>query len=129
MIIDAGSTTATLGRRRLSSAPTAAGDHRPPAATASNGVLIQGGATGNTIGGTTAAARNVISGNAVCGVYLIGQGTSGNVVEGDYIGTNADRQRRAAQPHQRCRHRLRGVGQHHRRDHHRRPQRHLGQHV
>jgi hypothetical protein len=52
------------------------------------GVLIGGGATGNTVGGTAAGARNVVSGNNV-GVVLIGAGTSGNVVEGDYIGTNA----------------------------------------
>jgi hypothetical protein len=43
----------------------------------------------NTIGGTTAAARNVISGNTWSGVYIIGSGTTGNVVEGNYIGTNA----------------------------------------
>jgi hypothetical protein len=55
----------------------------------SNGVLIQGGAARNTIGGTTAAARDVLSGNAVCGAYLLDQGTSDNVVEGDYIGTDS----------------------------------------
>jgi hypothetical protein len=55
----------------------------------SNGVLVQNGATGNTIGGTTSAARDVLSGNGVCGAYLLGQGTSGNVVAGDYIGTDS----------------------------------------
>jgi hypothetical protein len=49
------------------------------------GVVIQSGATGNTIGGTTASARNVISGNTNSGVSI----TSGsNTVEGNYIGTN-----------------------------------------
>ena len=43
---------------------------------------------GNTIGGTTAAAANVISGNASDGVD-IDNGTSDNVVEGNYIGTDA----------------------------------------
>jgi titin len=53
------------------------------------GVEILNGATGNTIGGTTAAARDVISANAGNGVRITGSGTNGNVVEGDYIGTNA----------------------------------------
>ena len=49
-----------------------------------SGVVINY-AVGNTIGGTTAAARNVISGN-LNGVYIAGG--SANVVEGDYIGTD-----------------------------------------
>lgn len=40
----------------------------------------------NIIGGTTAAARNVISGNRFDGVEI---GGNGNVVQGNYIGTNA----------------------------------------
>ena len=51
-----------------------------------DGVELGTGATGNTIGGTTAAARNVISGNANAGVEI--DGANGNVVEGDYIGTD-----------------------------------------
>jgi hypothetical protein len=54
-----------------------------------DGVVIQGGATDNTVGGTTSAARNVISGNSQAGVVITDSGTSGNVVEGDDIGTNA----------------------------------------
>ena len=61
-------------------------------ANARDGVSIWG-ASNNTIGGTTAAARNVISGNGADGVYIDtsqGQGTAtGNVVEGNYIGTDA----------------------------------------
>ncbi len=45
--------------------------------------------SGLTIGGTSAASRNVISGNSNAGVYLVGSGTTGNVVIGNYIGTNA----------------------------------------
>jgi titin len=52
------------------------------------GVELIGGATGNTIGGITAAARDVISGNTGDGVYVSNAGTSGNIVEGDYIGTD-----------------------------------------
>ena len=51
------------------------------------GVFIAG-ATRNTIGGTTAAARDVISGNGFDGVYLFLTGTANNVVEGDFIGTD-----------------------------------------
>ena len=54
----------------------------------SAGISIAFSAASNTIGGTTAAARNVLSGNSYAGVYLDGAG-SGNVIEGNYIGTNA----------------------------------------
>ena len=53
-----------------------------------NGIDIIGGA-GNLIGGTTAAERNVISGNTYYGVYVSGAAATGNVVQGNYIGTNA----------------------------------------
>ncbi len=52
------------------------------------GVLINAAATNNTIGGTTAAARNVISGN-VFGLQIAEAGTSNNIVQGNFIGTNA----------------------------------------
>ncbi len=42
----------------------------------------------NTIGGTTASARNVISGNTGNGVFLSGNATKGTVIEGNYIGTD-----------------------------------------
>jgi hypothetical protein len=42
----------------------------------------------NTIGGTTAAARNIISGNAGTGIAM-DQGSFANVVQGNYIGTDA----------------------------------------
>ena len=52
------------------------------------GVLVYDGASNNTIGGTTAGDRNIISANAEDGLYLTGTGTSGNVIEGNYIGTD-----------------------------------------
>ena len=55
-----------------------------------NGVQIDAASTANTIGGTTSAARDVISGNSMWGLYITDAGTSGNVVEGDYIGTNGN---------------------------------------
>ncbi len=57
-------------------------------ANALGGVLLAAGAQSNTIGGTVAGARNVISGNTTAGVFFNGTGTSGNLVEGNYIGTN-----------------------------------------
>jgi len=50
--------------------------------------VILNNASNNVVGGTTPAARNLISGNGLTGVYMI-TGT-GNVVAGNYIGTNAD---------------------------------------
>src|SRR5205085_1287258 len=50
------------------------------------------GASGNVIGGTTAAERNVISGNSVRGVDITGIGNllpGGNLVQGNFIGTDA----------------------------------------
>ena len=46
-------------------------------------------AAGNTIGGTAVIDRNIISGNADVGIMLIGAGTTGTNVQGNYIGTNA----------------------------------------
>ncbi len=54
------------------------------------GVYIIGGASGNTIGGTTPGARNVISYNSGDGIHLDGGGTSGNLVQGNFLGTNAN---------------------------------------
>jgi len=50
------------------------------------GVYILSDASGNTVGGAAAGARNVISGNFT-GIAV---GTSGNKVQGNYIGTAAD---------------------------------------
>ena len=53
-----------------------------------SGVVIQAGATGNTVGGTSALAADVISGNDGDGVVITGAGTNANLVEGDLIGTS-----------------------------------------
>ncbi len=54
-----------------------------------NGVIINLGATNNTIGGTAAGQANVISGNTFDGVRMLDSDTSANTVAGNLIGTNA----------------------------------------
>ena len=54
------------------------------------GIICSDGATGNTFGGTVVGTRNVISGNSSYGVSVRYLGTSGNVVEGNYIGLDAN---------------------------------------
>lgn len=44
----------------------------------------------NTIGGTSSGMGNLISGNRANGIVLDGSGASGNVVQGNYIGTAAN---------------------------------------
>ena len=51
------------------------------------GIWLSDGANGNLIGGTSAGARNIISGNNDAGVVLQG-GTNNNVIHGNYIGTD-----------------------------------------
>ncbi len=50
------------------------------------GILIEG-AVNNTVGGTTAAARNVISANQ-WGIQIDGATATGNLIEGNYVGTD-----------------------------------------
>jgi hypothetical protein len=56
---------------------------------ANAGLAIDMGAHGNTVGGTTNAARNVISGNMYQGVVLSDAGTNNNLIQGNYIGLDA----------------------------------------
>jgi len=44
--------------------------------------------SGNTIGGMTAGARNVISGNQNNGIAMSGSGATGNLIQGNFIGTD-----------------------------------------
>jgi parallel beta-helix repeat protein len=55
-----------------------------------NGVGISVQGSRNSIGGTTAAARNIISGSATHGVYILN--APNNQVLGNYIGTSANGQ-------------------------------------
>ena len=53
-----------------------------------NGIAISGTGTGVTIGGTSAAARNLISGNGLNGLVCSGPGPADNRVLGNFIGTD-----------------------------------------
>jgi len=57
------------------------------AITNNDGVLVVNGADQNTIGGTNAGARNIISGNTSSGITL--NGVNGSTIAGNFIGTNA----------------------------------------
>jgi parallel beta-helix repeat protein len=52
-----------------------------------DGVLIDG-SPNNRIGGTTAAARNLISGNTTTGIRVQGTSATANAIEGNRIGTD-----------------------------------------
>ncbi len=52
------------------------------------GIFIGSAAVDNTIGGLTAGSRNLISGNSEHGIGIFDEGTTGNVVQGNYIGTD-----------------------------------------
>jgi hypothetical protein len=56
-------------------------------ANGADGINIQ--SSNNTVGGTTAAARNVVSGNADDGIEITGAGPTANVIQGNYVGLNA----------------------------------------
>ena len=51
--------------------------------------MLETGAHDNTIGGTAPGAGNLVSGNALSGITLMGAGVSNNVVHGNRIGTDA----------------------------------------
>ena len=51
-----------------------------------SGIQLNAVCDNNQIGGLTAAARNIISGNQRFAIYM--RGTVGNIVEGNYIGTD-----------------------------------------
>jgi len=56
-----------------------------------SGICIQ--SAGNTVGGVIPAARNLISGNGDNGVFLVGATATGNLVAGNYIGTDTSGKR------------------------------------
>jgi hypothetical protein len=63
----------------------AAGTHA--LANAFDGIFLSD-APNNTIGGTAPGSMNLISGNQSVGIQIFGQGSSGNVVQGNFVGTD-----------------------------------------
>ena len=57
-------------------------------ANGTNGVFLSH-APGNLIGGSSAAERNVVSGNRAIGITIFGEGSVFNQVLGNYVGVNA----------------------------------------
>ncbi|MEP3479712.1 MAG: DUF4114 domain-containing protein [Fuerstiella sp.] len=57
---------------------------------ADNGVRIDSGAAGTTVGGTSEGAGNVISGNGTQGVRITGEGTDFSAILGNVIGTDSN---------------------------------------
>ena len=55
-----------------------------------SGILLDAGASFNQIGGTSAAERNVVSGNTEAGIVITGASAIGNTVQGNYVGLSAD---------------------------------------
>jgi RHS repeat-associated protein/CSLREA domain-containing protein len=53
-----------------------------------SGIAIGYGSSNNNIGGATASERNLISGNDETGIIISESGTSTNLVQGNYIGTD-----------------------------------------
>ena len=76
VIIDLGSTANSVEGNDIGTDVT--GSH---ALGNSYGVVIQRGSVANTVGGTTAGARNVISANKTSGVYITDYATEYNIVE------------------------------------------------
>jgi len=54
-----------------------------------SGVNIYGGAQSNLVGGTLPGAANVISGNSIQGISFQDPGTTGNLVQANWIGLDA----------------------------------------
>jgi CSLREA domain-containing protein len=52
-----------------------------------NGILIEGGSN-NTIGGTEAGAANIISANTAGGIVISNREATGNLIQGNLIGTD-----------------------------------------
>jgi len=54
------------------------------------GLTLTGGAASNLIGGSVSGSGNIISGNGLYGIYVADPITTGNVIQGNYVGLDAD---------------------------------------
>lgn len=56
---------------------------------ANAGIYLYSNAGSNTVGGATAEARNLVSGNSGRGITIADAATTGNTVQGNYVGIDA----------------------------------------
>jgi parallel beta-helix repeat protein len=63
-------------------------DGTRPLGNGSDGIFLNG-SPGNQIGGTAPGSLNLVSGNVSTGIQLYGRGSSGNVIEGNWVGLDA----------------------------------------
>ena len=85
LILDAGTRSNIVAGNSIGT--DVSGSH--PLGNAQGGILIETGASDNTIGGTTVGAGNVISGNTDAGIEIANPTTTGNLVQGNLIGLDA----------------------------------------
>ena len=85
--IEAGSDNNVIAGNYIGRLTTSGTDAGAGTENAGTGIDVRG--SNNTIGGTVAADRNVISGNAATGISLEDASASGNTVAGNYIGLTA----------------------------------------
>src|SRR5690606_570905 len=83
ILLEAGSTLTTIKGNYIG----LGADGTTDVGNGESGILVNT-TTAQTIGGTSAADRNVISGNAQYGIH-VGAGASGIAIQGNYIGTDA----------------------------------------
>ncbi len=76
-------------RQRHRGEPDRPGRERPDPPRQGRRRALANGTTNNTVGGSTAAARNILSGNSSRGLRIFNAGTSGNLVAGNWIGPDA----------------------------------------
>ena len=84
--IDSGSTGNTIAGNYIGSFGVGGTDLGATERNTALGINLLG--SNNTIGGTTAASRNLIGGNQSHGIRITGAGASSNIVLGNYIGTD-----------------------------------------
>ena len=102
ILVEANSAGNTIGGTRASERNWIVGNRSHGLSVASTGNVMQGNfivgngghgvlltnALANTIGGTTPASRNVISSNGASGIGIHGSAAIGNVIQGNFIGTD-----------------------------------------
>ncbi len=54
------------------------------------GIILDAGSSGNTVGGMTAGAGNLVSGNNHYGIEIQTAASQNNLIQGNYIGTTVD---------------------------------------